>query len=204
LSRNVTGLFAGPFVASIEPVVPLAEVVARTGQPLAGVFMTHMHIDHVLGLPDVPKGTPIFTGPGERDLHGPKDLLFKRAIDELSEGHDFRTIDYARARPLESISAALDVFGDGSFYALRVPGHTSGSTAYLARTEKGTVLFTGDCSHTLWGFQNGVPPGIFSDDGPANARSLGALKRLAAAHPEMRVVVGHETDGIGTGIQPGR
>src|SRR5205085_11189591 len=60
---NVAGLIAGGIVSSIAPVEPLADLVARHGPPLAGVFFTHMHIDHVLGLPDVPKGTPIFAGP---------------------------------------------------------------------------------------------------------------------------------------------
>jgi glyoxylase-like metal-dependent hydrolase (beta-lactamase superfamily II) len=161
-----------------------------------------MHIDHVLGLPDVPKGTPILVGPGEIEQHGVQHLLFGRAVGALVLGHALETFDFARGRPLESIKSAIDVFGDGSFFSLHVPGHTDGSTAFLARTSSGPVLFTGDCSHTLWGWENGVPPGLFTGDGAANARSLTALKRLAAAHRTMKVVVGHETDGVGTGFPP--
>lgn len=187
---NVTGLVAGPFVANVEPAVPLADIVGK--EPLAGVFFTHLHIDHVLGLPDVPKGTPLFAGPGEKEAHGIGGLVFSRAIDDLLQGHDLRTVKYG------------DVFGDGSFFAIHVPGHTEGSTAYLARTTKGSILFVGDCSHTIWGWENDVTPGLFTDDHAANKKSLAALKKLAAAHPSMRVVVGHETDGVGTGIQPRR
>lgn len=201
---NIEGLVAGSFVREIAPVEPLADILARQGKPLAGVFLTHMHFDHVLGLADVQKGTPVFAGPGERDMHGAEKLVFGRAIEELTRGHDLRTLDYGKSRPLGPIGKAIDVFGDGSFYALHVPGHTEGSTAYLARTPKGPVLFAGDCSHTLWGWDNGVEPGLFTGDGPENAKSLAALKRLAAEHPKMRVLVGHETDGVGTGIHPRR
>ncbi len=199
---NVAGLVVGGMLSTVKSVEPLAAIVARQKAPLAGVFFTHLPFDPVLGLPDVPKGTPLFAGPGELDVHGAEALVMKRTLDELVRGHDLRTLDYATSQPLESIREAIDVFGDGSFFALHVPGHTEGSTAYLARTTKGPVLFTGDCSHTKWGWDNGVEPGLFSADGPENAQSLVALKRLAAAHPKMRVLVGHETDGVGTGIHP--
>jgi N-acyl homoserine lactone hydrolase len=187
---NVSGLIAGPFVADVAPVVPLADIVG--GDKLAGVFFTHLHIDHVLGLPDVPKGTPLFAGPGEKEAHGVNGLAFGRAIGDLLEGHDLRDVAFG------------DVFGDGSFYALHMPGHSRGSTAYLARTTKGPVLFVGDCSHTIWGWEHDVVPGIFTEDHAANVKSLAALKKLTREHPTMRVVVGHETDGAGTGVQPRR
>jgi N-acyl homoserine lactone hydrolase len=44
---------------------PLGEWLAQHPQPLQGVMLTHMHIDHVGGMPDVPHGTPIYIGPGE-------------------------------------------------------------------------------------------------------------------------------------------
>ena len=31
----------------------------------AGVFLTHLHLDHVSGMRDVPNGTPVYVGPGE-------------------------------------------------------------------------------------------------------------------------------------------
>ena len=34
--------------------VPLADYLKTAGTPLRGVFLTHMHADHILGLRDVP------------------------------------------------------------------------------------------------------------------------------------------------------
>ena len=86
----------------------------------------------------------------------------------------------------------LDVFGDGSFWAIWVPGHTAGSTAFVARTPNGPVLFTGDACHTTWGWQNGVEPGTFSEDQPKSAVSLSRLEKLVERHPHIDVRVGHQ------------
>jgi glyoxylase-like metal-dependent hydrolase (beta-lactamase superfamily II) len=86
----------------------------------------------------------------------------------------------------------VDVFGDGTVWALWVPGHTLGSTAYLVRTPKGPVLLTGDACHTRWGWEHDVEPGTFSSDLPRSAESLARLRRLAAEHPAIDVRLGHQ------------
>lgn len=189
-------------VSGIAAETSLASIVAThgRGRPLAGVFFTHLHIDHVLGLPEIPISTPLFAGPGERELAGAEALLLGRTMDTFFAGRTLHAFDYAKAEPLGPIAEAIDVFGDRSLFALHTPGHTAGSTAYLVRTTKGPVLLTGDCSHTRWGWDNEVEPGLFSADRPTNLASLRALRALAAQHPTMPVIVGHETDGIGTGV----
>ncbi len=84
----------------------------------------------------------------------------------------------------------LDVFGDGSVWALWVPGHTPGSTAYLVRTAKGLVLFTGDACHTRWGWEHHVEPGTFTADGPLSALSFQRLQKFVEAHPGTEVRFG--------------
>jgi len=85
-------------------------------------------------------------------------------------------------------STGNDVFGDGSFFAILTPGHTS----YLARTTTGPVLLTGDTSHTRWGWENGVEPGSFLADRECSRNSLRALKALSERHPKMAVKLGHQ------------
>ncbi len=86
----------------------------------------------------------------------------------------------------------LDVFGDGSFWALWTPGHTPGSTSYLARTARGPVLFTGDVCHTRFGWENDVEPGSYLDDRGQAIESLARLRRLWREHPAMDVRLGHQ------------
>jgi glyoxylase-like metal-dependent hydrolase (beta-lactamase superfamily II) len=99
-----------------------------------------------------------------------------------------------------SADGVLDVFGDGSFWALYVPGHTKGSTAFLARTTQGPVLMTGDACHTKWGWDNGVEPGTFSDDKKASAESLARLRTLVERHPKIEVRLGHQGFGSTTAV----
>lgn len=187
------GLVRG-VVRSIEPVAPLGDLLG--GEAPAAVLLTHMHLDHVLGLPDVPDGTPVYTGAGEqRDrkfVHQFVGGTYRRVLDGIT----LHVLDPATAVPLGEAGVGWDLVGDGSLWAIASPGHTPGSLAYLARTTEGPVLFVGDTSHTRWGWDHGIPPGTFTSDPEANRESLARLRALVAAHPEIRVEVGHEPYGV--------
>lgn len=169
-----------------------ATVVAAEGGRIAGVLLTHLHLDHLLGLPDVPKGTPIYLGPGESSARNALNAFVQPVVDRALEGHDaLRELAFQSDRD-GRFDGVLDLFGDGSLFAIWVPGHTVGSVAYLARTPSGPVLFTGDACHTAWGWAHDVEPGTFSEDRPRSATSLKRLRDLAARHPSMSVRLGHQ------------
>lgn len=166
--------------------------IAEQKQPVAGVFLTHLHVDHVTGMRDVPASTPVYTGPREATGTSFENMFVRGVTDDALAGKGpLRELAFA-ADPSNAFAGVLDVFGDGSLWALYVPGHTPGSTAYLARTPKGPVLLTGDACHTTWGWDNGVEPGAFSGDRPLSAVSLSRLRRFAAKHPAIEVRVGHQ------------
>ncbi|HKO94148.1 MAG TPA: MBL fold metallo-hydrolase, partial [Polyangiaceae bacterium] len=173
--------------------------LASRGQRLSGVFLTHMHLDHILGLPDVPAHVPIYTGPGEAQASSFENLFVQGTTDRELEGHlpleewPFVPLPASATEQSAGIAGLLDIFGDGSLWALYVPGHTPGSTAYLARTVAGPVLFTGDACHTVWGWEHGVEPGTFSSDRPRSRRSLLALLELVKRHPSIDVRLGHQS-----------
>ena len=166
--------------------------LAQQDEPLAGVFLTHIHIDHVLGLADIPDGTPVFVGPGETGAASFLNLFSRGTTDALLSPAGPLQEWAFQNEPGETFAGIIDVFGDGSVFALHVPGHSPGSTAFVVRTPTGPKLLVGDASHTAWGWQHGVEPGSFSLDGPQSAESLAGLRELAAKHPMLEVHLGHQ------------
>jgi N-acyl homoserine lactone hydrolase len=169
-----------------------SEWLAQQSEPLAGVFLTHLHLDHVMGLPDVPVGTPVYVGPGEPTASNFLYLFSRGTIDRMLESADALRVWPFEADPDRRFEAIVDVFGDGSLWAIHVPGHTPGSTAFLVRTPSGSKLLVGDASHTRWGWENGVEPGTFSLDRPRSVESLAGLRELAREFPQLDVHVGHQ------------
>jgi N-acyl homoserine lactone hydrolase len=164
----------------------------RREPPLAGVLLTHLHLDHVSGMRDVPHGTPIYAGPGETTDRAFINLLVRGTIDNMLAGQDPVNAWRFGSDPSGHFAGVLDLFGDGTVFAILVPGHTVGSVAYLVRTPKGPVLLTGDTCHTRWGWDHGVEPGSFSSDRAQNAVSLANLRALVARHPSIDVRLGHQ------------
>jgi len=159
---------------------------------VSGVFLTHLHVDHISGLRDVPSGTPVFVGPGEATARSFENLFVASTTNRALEGKPPLEVWHFQKDPDGRFEGVLDVFGDASVFALWVPGHTPGSTAFVARTKTGPILFTGDACHTTWGWEHAVEPGTFSSDKPRSADSLKRLENLASAHPTMETRVGHQ------------
>jgi N-acyl homoserine lactone hydrolase len=171
---------------------PLGAWLKDRRATLAGVLLTHMHLDHVLGLPDVPNSTPVYVGPGEPRQRAFLNVLVQSATDAMLKGKGpLQELSFTRDAD-GRFQGVLDLFGDGSLFALHVPGHTQGSLAFLARTSDGPVLITGDTCHTVWGWQHDVEPGKFTSDRAGNAKSLAALRRLVREHPQVKVLLGHQ------------
>ena len=163
-----------------------ADLVAELGG-IDGVFLSHIHIDHIMGLPDLPAETPVYIGPG--------DAAFTAALNAFSQGTTDRLLGVqGQLREWQyGVSKVLDIFGDGSVFAIHSPGHTPGSTAYLVMSTQGPQLLLGDATHTRWGWENGVEPGTFSADIPQSAESLAWLVQLADDIPDITVHPGHQS-----------
>jgi glyoxylase-like metal-dependent hydrolase (beta-lactamase superfamily II) len=153
---------------------------------IQGVLLTHIHLDHIMGLTDLANDTKVYIGPGEARSKMLTHVATRSTTDRLLENiPSLQEWDFDE-------NGIIDVFGDGSLWAIHVPGHTPGATAYLARTTDGPQLMIGDATHTRWGWDNQVEPGSYSKDGPLSVISLAKLKQLVDNNNTIVVHPGHQ------------
>ena len=179
-------------ISSIQIKNSTAKILEKEHTKLSGVFFTHLHTDHISGMPDIANDTPLYVGKDESTQKAFLNIFTYGATNKILEGKQSLQEWNFISIPLDSFDGVVDIFGDGSAFAVSVPGHTQGSTAYLLRTPKGPVLLTGDTSHTRWGWDNGVEPGDYTRDNDKNLQSLLALKALVTRHPTIEVRLGHQ------------
>jgi N-acyl homoserine lactone hydrolase len=169
-----------------------AEVIASEGVPLNGVILSHIHFDHVSGLPDIPKDVPIYIGPNEANASLFLNMFAQPMNNRLLAGRPPLQEFQIPADPDGKLEGVIDVFGDSSFFAILTPGHTVGHLSFLARTTEGPVLLATDVSHTRWGWDHGVEPGTYLWNRERSHDNLLALKAVSERHPNMLVKAGHQ------------
>ena len=79
-------------------------------------------------------------------------------IDALYE------IDFAEGIDLPPLGKAVDIFGDGSLWAVSSSGHSAGHVIFLINGIDEQVLFTGDACNDHYQFEMGIGPGTYSSD----------------------------------------
>jgi glyoxylase-like metal-dependent hydrolase (beta-lactamase superfamily II) len=170
-----------------DPGADLASQLARVNVHPKAVFFTHLHPDHTAGVPALGPETELIFGKAEAGF-----LARAGVANHFSGKSKFSSIDFSTAPEMAPLGRSVDLFGDGSFWAISAPGHTDDSIAYLINGST-PVLLTGDASHFAWAFQAGVGPRGWNKAGTARGYvSLEQLRAFAKAYPRVKLIYGHE------------
>ena len=170
----------------------LAEWLSGRPAPQA-VFLTHLHFDHVGGVIDLQPSIPIYLGPGDaRETH-PMNGLLGHPIDSILRGRAPLREWAFSPDPEGRFAGVVDVFGDGSLWAIHVPGHSPGSTAYLVNAVDGPRLVVGDAASTRLTWDDALPQPVSVSARADADRSADRLRRFAADHPGIEVFLGHQS-----------
>jgi N-acyl homoserine lactone hydrolase len=135
-----------------EPGEDLAAQLAHFNIHPRAVFFTHFHPDHTGGVPALGPRTEFIFGKAEASF-----LARAAVANHFSGKSNFSSIDFSVAPSMLPLGPSVDVFGDGSLWAISAPGHTDDDIAYLVNGAT-PVLLTGDASHFAWAFKTGVAP----------------------------------------------
>jgi len=155
------------------------------------VLITHHHLDHVIGLPQLPRQTSLFANPTTFNLmrSGDQDALASFLYPE--------TPCPQINNPCNSLLNAQTLhLGEVEVTPYFLSGHSACDTIYLINTGPHTFVAAGDL---IWG---GYSPRLGSNI-PAWERSLDFLKDVFNLHPEAQLLTGHYFPQIGKPL-PGK
>lgn len=192
--------------SSVPALLAALRSLGLSASDLAGVAVTHIHLDHAGGVGDIaqafPKATVYVHPRGARHLADPARLIASAAtvygglLDSLYGR--LRPTDPARVKALED-GEAITVGPGRSLVAVHSPGHAKHHMAF--HDSESGVLFAGDAvgvrlpdAGVLW---PATPPTDFD-----LAQALDSLERFAARSPSAvalahyGVLPGHPTEAL--------
>ncbi len=186
---TVKGILAKKFLGkgSQEPDTHVAAILERENIQLQGVWLTHLHPDHIAGVIDLPKDIAYVAGKGERYIN----FRFFMQTDHLKGIEALHEIDFTKGIDLPPFGKGVDLFGDGSFWAIESSGHSKGHVMYFINGANERVLVTGDACNDQYQFDTGIGPGYFSSDLEEAQKMLESIITFKERYPEVRLVFGH-------------
>jgi len=157
--------------------------LAATGAKAVAIWLTHAHIDHVLGVPRVAAetGVPVWLHPADRPLY-----------DAVPEQAAWFGLEAARLPPPDRTFTHGDTVrvGDLTFQVRHTPGHSPGSVSLVGPgvVLGGDVLFAGSIGRT------DLPGGDFDTLIASIERELLSLPEATIVYPGHgpETTVGHE------------
>jgi len=163
-------------------------------EPVKGVYLTHLHFDHTVGVADVAKDIPIYVGPADGSQRDFSNRILGNPTDSALKNHGpLRELVFT-AYGNDVFDGILDIFEDGSLFAILTPGHTPGSLAFIVNSTEGPQLIIGDTVRTKLEWTHSLKPTWFAEGTEEEvAKSASQLRQLAASHPEITVHPGHQS-----------
>lgn len=195
-----------PLTLPLEILEEETAVRQMAGKPVAGVFLTHFHVDHEAGLRDFPS-VPVYTSregweaartktgfAALKAAHAPELLPERFAEDQL---HCFEWQDHSAPDWVpEGWRRGADMLGDGMLWAVPLPGHAAGQAGLMFRDDAGAIIFL--AADALWrvdwlqpGHGPRWPVRFISHDWTALQNTLARLRSLAVARPDVRIIPFH-------------
>ena len=185
----------------LNPAVPLPELLRHAGEPpakLRWAILSHVHLDHVGGLMDLPRLPVLMTR---------EELLFANDPDAQAKGYVIGA--YAKVLPnpekptlrfepvpYETFDESADLYKDSSVVAVPLRGHTPGSVGiFVNLSPTRRFFYVGDTVDDERGFEERVGKPLLlrdSDNDPVQANQIvGKLSQLHELVRGLAIIPAH-------------
>jgi glyoxylase-like metal-dependent hydrolase (beta-lactamase superfamily II) len=191
MKRHIGFPYTLSFRGTLPPGAAVHEQLAAKGvapQDLDYVILTHLHADHVSGLPHVQEAKKILTTQAEW-IAGNKEFGYSR---KMWQGMPIETFE-PEAIPFGPYRKGLDLFGDGLLYLVYTPGHTRGQLSILVKVQAGYVLLATDVGYAPRSWEQMILPGVLADEQQAR-ESLQWVREFSQREDCVAVLANHDPD----------
>ena len=201
-------LYALTTPVTIHPEQTALRQLARLGYApgdVRSVFISHFHADHISALADFPRARFRFLPAAYAAIRGlGRITALRKGVLPALLPRDFEQraepITGARAVPLPALCApfeqGIDLFGDGSCFAVELPGHARGQLGLFVRHLDDRLYFlVADACWTRTSYEQNIRPHpvtrLLFDDTRQYHHTLARLGELHRRAPEIAIVPSH-------------
>jgi N-acyl homoserine lactone hydrolase len=154
---------------------------------LKGVFLSHLHADHVVGQRELPRDIKYVAAKGEyEDYHSEIQGDFLVGLEILHE------IDFTEVLEMPPLGPSVDLLDDGSLWAILTPGHTKKHISFLVNGLDGPIFLTMDAAFIQENLERGVASSDYTWDMEIAQDTLEKIIDFLRDYPQVRVCPGHE------------
>lgn len=150
------------------------------------VFMTHLHPDHACGLLEINNSAKIVFGKNETSFF--HNAIAGKYIDKKN----LYSLDFNKGISIYPFDKVIDIFGDGSIWAVSTPGHSTDHISYLINIKNNPVLIIGDVSSSKDNLINNVE--YNSTDDNIEQNSFKEVKEFKNTYPNLKIYFTHSDE----------
>ncbi len=187
------------FDASRDPLVRQLPAHGFDPSAVKHVILSHLHWDHASGMRDFPNARFVVGRTEWEAATAPGSHRHAYVREQFDGGAklDVELVSTVEGRPFLGFSASLDLFGDGRFVLVNLPGHTPGSMGIFVTLPSGRrFLWGGDSFYFPENLEWQAPKSLLMrklvHERPEAEETLRKLHDLAKVEPGLEMVGCHD------------